>query len=114
MTVPYATSSAGTPGHVMQADHDTQQVHDPSERATSTAAATAAAAGAVAPGAAATTGTAPRGERVVPYFCPFCAEEDLRPHEATHSAWHCRSCLRTFSVRFLGLHTTDPEGGGPR
>lgn len=43
------------------------------------------------------------GERAVPYHCPFCAEEDLRPHGTTHGAWHCRTCLRVFSVRFLGL-----------
>jgi ribosomal protein L37AE/L43A len=33
--------------------------------------------------------------------CPFCAEEDLRPAE--HGAWHCRSCLRLFSLTFHGL-----------
>jgi hypothetical protein len=49
------------------------------------------------------TGPAPSGERAVPYHCPFCAQEDLRPHESAHGAWHCRSCLRVFSVRFLGL-----------
>lgn len=36
-------------------------------------------------------------------FCPFCAEEDLHPHEASHGAWECRSCLRVFAVRLLGL-----------
>ena len=59
-----------------------------------------------APGSTTSTGaegTALSGERAVPYHCPFCAEEDLRPHEAAHGAWHCRSCLRLFSVRFLGL-----------
>ncbi len=65
--------------------------------------------GALAPGSPtagtpATTGPeATSGERAVPYHCPFCAEEDLRPHESAHGAWHCRSCLRLFSVRFLGL-----------
>jgi len=39
----------------------------------------------------------------VPYHCPFCADEDLRPHEAAAGAWHCRACLRTFSVKYLGL-----------
>jgi ribosomal protein L37AE/L43A len=43
------------------------------------------------------------GERAVPYHCPFCAEDDLRPHGTTHGAWHCRSCLRVFAVRFLGI-----------
>jgi len=47
--------------------------------------------------------TAPAGERVVPYHCPFCAEEDIRPHEGAQGAWHCRACLRVFSVKFLGM-----------
>jgi transposase-like protein len=64
--------------------------------------------------------TAGSGERAVPYHCPFCAEEDLRPHGTTHGAWHCRACLRVFAVRFLGIEGLDaaaraPIGqGGPR
>ncbi len=50
----------------------------------------------------------PTGERAVPYHCPYCAEEDLRPLGNQPGAWHCRSCLRAFSVRFLGL-TPPPE-----
>ncbi len=46
-----------------------------------------------------TRGTA----RAVPYHCPFCAGEDLRPDEAGRSAWRCGGCLRIFSVTFLGL-----------
>ena len=41
------------------------------------------------------------GERAVPYLCPFCGEEDLRPVE--HGRWSCLSCLRVFSVAFHGL-----------
>jgi hypothetical protein len=57
--------------------------------------------------------TAPVAEetqRAVPYHCPFCAEEDLRPVEAgavpglARGGWHCRSCLRVFSVAFHGIH----------
>jgi ribosomal protein L37AE/L43A len=42
--------------------------------------------------------------RAVPYLCPFCGEEDLRPaeHEG-RPVWHCRSCLRLFSLSFHGL-----------
>ena len=49
-------------------------------------------------------------ERAVPYSCPFCAEEDLRPLESgavpglTRGGWHCRSCLRVFSINFHGVH----------
>ena len=45
----------------------------------------------------------------MPYFCPFCAEEDLRPHDAARGAWHCRSCLRTFTVTFHGLAPLRPS-----
>jgi transposase-like protein len=46
-------------------------------------------------------------ERAVPFHCPFCGDEDLRPHEAEdgpgHGQWECRSCLRAFSLRMLGM-----------
>ena len=35
-------------------------------------------------------------------YCPFCADEDLYPVEQ-HGGWECRSCLRVFSVKVLGL-----------
>lgn len=52
-------------------------------------------------------------ERVSPLFCPYCAGEDLRPHDAepavadpgpaARGAWECRSCTRVFTVTFVGL-----------
>ncbi|GGM81754.1 hypothetical protein GCM10007977_098980 [Dactylosporangium sucinum] len=42
-------------------------------------------------------------ERMAPLYCPYCGDEDLRPHEDTHGAWDCRSCARVFSLKFLGL-----------
>ncbi len=48
--------------------------------------------------------------RAVPFHCPYCGDEDLRPfevqgppHETQHGAWECRSCLRAFSLKLLGL-----------
>jgi hypothetical protein len=41
--------------------------------------------------------------RMVPFHCPYCAEEDLRPHGDTHGEWECRACLRAFGLRFIGL-----------
>ncbi|MEJ7756844.1 MAG: hypothetical protein WKF83_11460 [Nocardioidaceae bacterium] len=41
--------------------------------------------------------------RAVPFHCPYCAEEDLRPHGDRHGAWECRACLRAFSLSFIGL-----------
>jgi hypothetical protein len=34
-------------------------------------------------------------------YCPYCSEETLFPRE--EGGWECRSCLRAFSVSFLGL-----------
>lgn len=42
-------------------------------------------------------------ERAVPYGCPFCLEETLHPLPA--GRWHCRSCLRAFSLTFYGVHS---------
>jgi len=53
-------------------------------------------------------------ERMAPFHCPYCGEEDLRPHEVAdpstssgttspHGTWECRSCMRAFKLSFLGL-----------
>jgi transposase-like protein len=46
-------------------------------------------------------------QRATPFHCPYCGGEDLWPHEGdgpdARSAWECRSCLRAFSVKMLGL-----------
>ncbi|MEJ3652649.1 Insertion element protein [Actinomycetes bacterium KLBMP 9759] len=46
-------------------------------------------------------------ERAVPFYCPYCGDEDLRPAEQTekvpHGAWYCASCLRTFSLKMIGI-----------
>jgi predicted RNA-binding Zn-ribbon protein involved in translation (DUF1610 family) len=42
-------------------------------------------------------------QRAVPFYCPFCGDEDLRPHEDQHGAWHCRSSARVFSHKLVGL-----------
>ena len=50
-------------------------------------------------------------ERAVPFYCPYCGEEDLRPAEQTervpHGAWYCASCLRTFAVKMIGIGVAD-------
>jgi len=40
-------------------------------------------------------------ERAVPFYCPYCGEEDLEPTEAD-GEWRCRSCVRRFRLRFAG------------
>jgi len=41
-------------------------------------------------------------------YCPYCAEETLFPLE--EGGWECRSCLRAFTVRFLGLRPARGHG----
>jgi hypothetical protein len=53
---------------------------------------------------------APGGERAAPYHCPYCASEDLRPVGATPGTWHCRTCTRAFSVKYLGMRAPGPTG----
>lgn len=47
-------------------------------------------------------------------YCPYCSEETLFPID--NGGWECRSCLRAFSVRFIGLApaagaVATPRGG---
>ncbi|MEV6804197.1 hypothetical protein ACH4NF_28910 [Streptomyces sp. NPDC017248] len=42
-------------------------------------------------------------ERAAPFYCPYCGDEDLRPHEEGHGAWECGACNRAFQLKFLGL-----------
>jgi len=43
------------------------------------------------------------GERQVPFFCPYCGEEDLRPVSDQAGRWECDACARGFSLRFEAL-----------
>jgi predicted RNA-binding Zn-ribbon protein involved in translation (DUF1610 family) len=45
----------------------------------------------------------PVGERQVPFFCPYCGEEELRPAGSKAGEWECRSCARGFTLRFAGV-----------
>ncbi|MGN6131886.1 MAG: hypothetical protein ACTHOK_16210 [Nocardioidaceae bacterium] len=55
-----------------------------------------------------------RGE---PFHCPYCGDDDLRPHApeegSGHGQWECRSCLRAFSLRMIGLLPNPTVPGGP-
>ena len=42
-------------------------------------------------------------ERAVPFHCPYCGDENLRPSEEGHGTWECHACLRAFSLKMLGL-----------
>jgi len=50
------------------------------------------------------------------FACPYCADDQLFPYDGEdgRSGWECRSCLRAFSVTFLGQTrpTAARAGGG--
>jgi ribosomal protein L37AE/L43A len=41
--------------------------------------------------------------RGIPFHCPYCGDENLRPSEEAHGAWECHACLRAFSLKMLGM-----------
>jgi len=43
--------------------------------------------------------------QAVPFYCPYCGDEDLRPKEEPRGAWECRACARVFTVTFVGLRS---------
>jgi ribosomal protein L37AE/L43A len=42
-------------------------------------------------------------ERQVPFYCPYCGEEELRPAGSKAGEWACRACARSFQLRFTGV-----------
>jgi len=45
------------------------------------------------------------------FYCPYCGEEDIRPHDGGPGQWLCAGCRRVWSVRFVGL--VGGAAGGP-
>ncbi len=43
------------------------------------------------------------GERQVPFFCPYCGDEELRPAGTQPGSWDCLACRRGFRLSFAGL-----------
>jgi hypothetical protein len=45
--------------------------------------------------------------RAVPFYCPFCGEEQLRPAEpaadSDAGAWQCESCDRVFTLSIVRI-----------
>jgi transposase-like protein len=60
----------------------------------------------------------PSGERQVPFYCPYCGDEDLRPAGPAGGSWRCEACARAFELRFAGITpavpATGPGGGVPQ
>ena len=43
------------------------------------------------------------GERQVPFYCPYCGDQDLRPAGESAGSWECVSCARAFKLHFTGV-----------
>jgi hypothetical protein len=41
----------------------------------------------------------------VPFYCPYCGDEDLAPYAERHGAWWCQSCRRAWSLSMIGIGT---------
>jgi transposase-like protein len=52
------------------------------------------------------------GERQVPFYCPYCGEENLRPSGADAGDWECQACSRSFQLRFTAVIRPQPAGFG--
>ena len=39
--------------------------------------------------------------RAVPFYCPFCGEQELRP--ADPEGWRCEVCGRTFVLELVSV-----------
>jgi transposase-like protein len=54
------------------------------------------------------TGAAMTETRAIPFYCPYCGEENLRPEVEPPAAWRCTDCQRVFVVRMVGLRRVGP------
>ena len=43
------------------------------------------------------------GARAVPFYCPFCGEQDIRPDDAGTTSWRCESCERRFDLTLIAI-----------
>ena len=43
------------------------------------------------------------GERAAPFYCPYCADENLRMFGDKHGEWRCGACQRVFRLGYVGL-----------
>ena len=52
--------------------------------------------------------------RAVPFYCPFCGEQDIRP--AADAGYHCGVCDRAWDVTLLaiGSGADDPPEAAER
>ncbi len=42
-------------------------------------------------------------ERAVPFYCPYCGEEDIEPAGEEPGRFRCAACNRHWLLRFQGI-----------
>jgi hypothetical protein len=52
-------------------------------------------------------------ERQVPFYCPYCGEQDIRPSGPEGGGWQCASCARAFELRFAGVASATADRAQP-
>ena len=57
-----------------------------------------------------TEGLSAAGERAVPFYCPYCGDEDLRPYDENAGSWRCGSCTRAFTLKTVKTVKQSGEG----
>jgi transposase-like protein len=45
--------------------------------------------------------------RAVPFYCPYCGEQDIRPDDSGADAWRCASCERHFELTVTAVGKED-------
>jgi hypothetical protein len=48
-------------------------------------------------------------QRAVPFFCPYCGDEDIQPYGERHGSWWCQSCRRAWTLSMIGTGTPGGE-----
>ena len=48
-------------------------------------------------------------ERQVPFYCPYCGEESLRPSGPQAGDWECAACARGFQLHFVAVLRSGPR-----
>ncbi|HET9895542.1 MAG TPA: Insertion element protein [Streptosporangiaceae bacterium] len=44
-----------------------------------------------------------QAQRQVPFYCPYCGDEALKPAGPEAGEWSCESCARGFTLKFAGV-----------
>ena len=52
-------------------------------------------------------------ERQVPFYCPYCGEESLRPSGPESGDWECGACARGFRLSFTAVLRPGPVNRSP-